>query len=764
MGKLRSCWALAALGFLVAIASFAARAADNIFTGEPIANIRIEGTQRIEPETVLSYMQLAAGDPFSADRVDKALKNLYATGLFADVTFHREGNDLVVVVVENPIINRLAFEGNNHINDETLDAEVQLRPRTVYTQTRVQADAKRIIDIYRRSGRFAATVEPKVIKLDQNRVDLVFEIHEGDVTKVARIDFVGNKVFSDGDLRSEIATRESAWYRFFSTADTYDPDRLTVDRESLRNFYLKEGYADFRVVSAVAELSPNRDAFFITFTVEEGERYKFGKIGITTTLKNLDPETLRDDLTTEEGDWYNAAEVEKSIGNITDALGNLGFAFVDVRPRVDRDRDKKIINLTYEIQEGPRVYVNRINITGNTRTLDKVIRREFRLVEGDAYNTSKLRRTQQRIQNLGFFSKVDIKNVPSDSPDKTDIDVHVEEQSTGQISFGLGYSTSQGPLGSVGISEHNLLGAGNDLRLDFTLSGVQSQINLSYTEPYFLEKPISAGFDIFRVTTDLQSESSFSENDIGAGLRAGYDIQEYLRQTWHYTFTRTNITNVDHHAALAIQDEKGIQYSSVIGQELLYDRRDNRIDPQSGYYIRVRNDVAGIGGDTFYVRSRAGAGYYYPLWERTNIAATGEIGYIQGLGQGVRVNDAFFIGGTTFRGFAQSGIGPRDKASNDALGGNKYAIGTLEFSFPLPLPDEYPLRGRFFTDFGTLFDTSATQSKQGIEDTKSLRLSAGIGATWKSPFGPLAVDLGYPILKQSFDKTQIFRFSVGTQF
>jgi outer membrane protein insertion porin family len=765
MGKLRSCWALAALGFLVAIASFAARAADNIFTGEPIANIRIEGTQRIEPETVLSYMQLAAGDPFSADRVDKALKNLYATGLFADVTFHREGNDLVVVVVENPIINRLAFEGNNHINDETLDAEVQLRPRTVYTQTRVQADAKRIIDVYRRSGRFAATVEPKVIKLDQNRVDLVFEIHEGDVTKVARIDFVGNKVFSDGDLRSEIATRESAWYRFFSTADTYDPDRLTVDRESLRNFYLKEGYADFRVVSAVAELSPNRDAFFITFTVEEGERYKFGKIGITTTLKNLDPETLRGDLTTDEGDWYNAAEVERSIGNITDALGNLGFAFVDVRPRVDRDRDKKIISLTYEIQEGPRVYVNRINITGNTRTLDKVIRREFRLVEGDAYNTSKLRRTQQRIQNLGFFSKVDIKNVPSDSPDKTDIDVHVEEQSTGQISFGLGYSTSQGPLGSVGISEHNLLGAGNDLRLDFTLSGVQSQINLAYTEPYFLDKPISAGFDLFRVTTDLQSESSFSENDIGAGLRAGYDIQEYLRQTWHYTFTRTNITDVDNHAAEAIQDEKGVQYSSVIGQELLYDRRDSRIDPQSGYYIRLRNDVAGLGGDTFYIRSRIGGGYYYPLWwERTNLAFTGEIGYIQGLGQGVRVNDAFFIGGTTFRGFAQSGIGPRDQSSDDALGGNKYAIGTVEFSFPLPLPDEYPLRGRVFTDFGTLFDTSATKSKNGIEDSKALRLSAGIGATWKSPFGPLAVDLGYPILKQDFDKTQIFRFSVGTQF
>jgi outer membrane protein insertion porin family len=771
MGKLRIWLSLVGLVLFVAVVSVGARAADNIFTGEPIANIRIEGTQRIEPESVLSYMQLAAGDPFSADRVDKALKNLYATGLFADVTFHREGGDLVVVVVENPIINRLAFEGNDHINDETLDAEVQLRPRTVYTQTRVQADAKRILDIYRRSGRFAATVDPKVIKLDQNRVDLVFEIHEGDITKVARIDFVGNKVFSDSELRSEILTRESAWYRFFSSSDTYDPDRLTVDRESLRNFYLREGYADFHVVSAIAELSPNRDAFFITFTVEEGERYRFGKIGITTTLKNLDPETLRDQLVTDEGDWYNAAHVEKSIANITDALGNMGYAFVDVRPRVDRDRENKIINLTYEIQEGPRVYVDRINITGNTRTLDKVIRREFRLVEGDAYNTSKVRRTQQRIQNLGFFSKVDIKNVPSDSPDKTNIDVTVEEQSTGEISFGLGFSTSEGPLGNIGISEHNLLGAGKDLRLDFQLSGVHSQLNLSYTDPYFLDLPLSAGIDLFRVVTETgggffssSGKGSFSEDDLGGGLRAGYDISEYLRQTWRYTFTRSNLNNISNDAAEAIKDQEGVTYSSVIGQELVYDRRNSRADPSEGYYIRLRNDVAGLGGDTFYVRSRLGAGYYYPISERTTLGLVGDIGYIQGLGQGVRVNDAFFIGSSNFRGFAPSGIGPRDNKSHDALGGNKYAVGTVEYSFPLPLPDEYPVRGRVFTDFGTLFDTSATKSEDGISDSKALRLSAGVGVTWKSPFGPLAVDLGYPILKQSYDKTQIFRFSVGTQF
>ncbi|HEY1386752.1 MAG TPA: outer membrane protein assembly factor BamA, partial [Dongiaceae bacterium] len=364
--------------------------AQSISSGDPIQEIRIEGNQRIEPETVRSYMQINPGDPFDAKKIDQALKNLFATGLFADVNFRREADALVVQVTENPIINKLAFEGNKRIDDDALQNEVQLRPRVVYTQARVQADVKRILDLYRRSGRFAATVEPKIIKLDQNRVNLVFEINEGDVTEVRRIDFVGNKVFSDSDLRDETVTQEAAFYRFFSTTDTYDPDRLTLDKEALRKFYLSEGYADFRVVSAVAELSPDQEAFFITFTVEEGERYKLGTVDIKTTLKDLDPESLRDAVTTSEGDWYNADKVDESVQAISDRVGSLGYAFVDVRPRIDRDAENKVLNLTYDIQEGPKVYVERIDISGNVRTQDKVIRREFRLAEGDAFSTSKL--------------------------------------------------------------------------------------------------------------------------------------------------------------------------------------------------------------------------------------------------------------------------------------------------------------------------------------------------------------------------------------
>ena len=752
--------ALAVVLCLGAVTVPAVRAQD-MFTGEPIAAIRIDGSQRIEPETIRSYMQLVPGDPFESERVDRALKNLFATGLFADVTLRREGNTLVVQVVENPIINQLAFEGNQHIDDEALEAEVQLRPRVVYTQTRVQNDVRRILEIYRRSGRFAATVDPKVIELEQNRVDLVFEIDEGKITEVRRIDFVGNNAFGDGTLRGEIITRESAWYRIFSTVDTYDPDRLNVDREALRNFYLKEGYADFRVVSAVAELSPDRDAFFITFTVEEGERYRFGQVDVQTTLKDLDPESLRAEITTQEGDWYNAEEVEDSISQITDVVGELGYAFVDVRPRVERDRENRLINLTYEVQEGPRVFVERIDISGNVRTLDKVIRREFRLVEGDAFNTSKIRRTRQRIQNLGFFETVDIRTVPSDSPDKTLLEVEVQEQSTGELSFGVGFSTAEGPLGDVSVRERNLLGRGQDLRLGFVISGRRSQIDLSFTEPYFLDRPLAAGFDLFRTETNRR-ESSFDETNLGGGLRLGYDITELLRQTLRYTISRNEITDIDSDASVAIQQQRGTTISSVIGQDLIYDRRDNRLDPREGYFLRLRNDLAGLGGDVSYLRSRFGAGYYQPIGGDFVASVLGEVGYVFGIGEDVRITDNFFLGGNSFRGFQTAGIGPRDLVTEDALGGNKFFVGTTELSFPLGLPEEFAIRGRVFSDFGTLLD-SDFKSATSVDDG-SLRVSIGTGLSWRSPFGPIAIDFAVPLVKESFDQEELFRFSVGTRF
>ena len=757
---------IVAVGFVgVLIASYPSAAQNNMFTGEPIANIRVEGNQRIEADTVISYMQLSSGDRFDAAKIDRALKNLFGSGLFADVSFRREGNDLIVHVVENPIINRLAFEGNSHIKDADLQNEVQLRPRAVYTATKVQADAKRVLDIYRRSGRFAATVEPKVIPLDQNRVDLVFEIHEGDVTEVRRIDFVGNKVFDDSELRSQILTKESAWYRFLTTADTYDPDRLTVDRENLRNFYLKNGYADFRVVSSTAELSPDRNAFFITFTVDEGERYKFGSINIKTTLKDLDPESLRKELSTVEGDWYNADEVDKTITRLSDRVGDLGYAFVEVKPEIDKDNAKKTIGLTYDIQEGSRVYVERIDINGNVRTLDEVIRREFRVVEGDAFNASKIRRTRQRIQNLGFFSKVDLKTLPGSSPDRTIVEVNVEEQSTGELSFGAGFSTNEGPIGNISIRERNLLGRGQDLRTDFVLSGNHSQLNFSFTEPYFLDKDLAAGIDAFRTEDDRRSESSFEEKNLGGGFRFGWDWDEFLRQTVRYTVSDDEIFNVKSTASPAIKAQDGTELSSLVSQQISYDRTDNRFNPTSGYSVQVQTDVAGLGGDQQYLRARLSAAYYQPFLEDLVASVSVDGGYIVGFGDDrIRTTDNFSLGGTSLRGFKVAGVGPRDIVTDDALGGNEYFAGTVQLSFPLGLPEEYKIRGRVFSDFGSLWNSDYSSFSPDVVDRFSMRASGGVGVTWDSPFGPFAFDLAYPFLKEDFDKEEFFSFSVGTRF
>ncbi|MEX2454253.1 MAG: outer membrane protein assembly factor BamA [Rhodospirillaceae bacterium] len=732
------------------------------FSNQGVREVVVEGAQRVEPDTVRSYMSLRPGDEITPEGLDASLKALFATGLFADVTLRQEGPDIIVRVVENPIINRLAFEGNRRISNDILRDEVQLRPRVVFTRSRVQSDLQRIMDIYRRSGRFSATVEPKVIQLPQNRVDLIFEINEGELTGIRKISFVGNEDFSHGDLREVIQTKESAWYRFLSSDDTYDPDRLTFDRELLRRHYLAEGYADFRVISAVAELTSDNKAFFVTFTLEEGERYKFGKINVTSALRNLDADDLRKELTVAEGDWYNADEVENSIGMLTDAIGVLGYAFVDIRPRVRRDRDQRTIDVDFVIQEGPRVFVELVNVSGNVRTLDKVVRREMLLVEGDAFNSSKLRRSRTRIRNLGFFETVEIDNAPGSEVDKTVLNVAVKEKSTGEISFGAGYSTSTGVLGDASIRERNLLGRGQDLRVGLQLGQRTQQVDLSFTEPYFLEKNLSAGFDIFKTVRDLQDESSYDRESVGAALRSGYRITDALSQNWRYTLREDSITDVPADASIAIKEQEGSFVTSSVGQTLLYDKRDDRFNPTSGYFLQMENVVAGLGGDSKYLRNEWTAGVYYEIADKWILGIGGGAGYMFDLGEPIRIVERFSLGGATLRGFEPSGIGPRDIATEDALGGNWYYRSTVGVSFPLGLPNEFGLRGRLFTEAGSLGGSDSSFGDQ--TDTGSVRVSVGTGIEWSSPFGPVNIDLSRALVKEDFDKTEIFRFSFGTRF
>lgn len=737
-----------------------------------VSGIVVEGNQRIEPETVESYMSLKVGDPFGPVEINESLKKLYATGLFADVAIRSEGQVLIVRVVENPIINRLAFEGNLRIKDEILSQEVQLRPRVVFTRTKVQNDVTRLLQVYRRSGRFGVTVEPKIIRLDQNRVDLVFEIDEGPLTEIARISFIGNKRYSDRTLRGEIFTQESRWYRFFSSADTYDPDQLAFDQDTLRRFYLKNGYADFRVLSALAELTPDKDAFFITFTLEEGERYKFGKLTVASEIAELEPEPLTKLITVDEGDWYNAEEVEATVLALTTEVGNFGYAFVDVRPTVARDREARTIDIKFEIKEGPRVFVERIDIGGNVRTLDKVIRREFRLVEGDAFNAAKLKRSQARIRNLGFFSRVDVSTESGSSPDRSVIKVDVAEQSTGELGIGAGYSTTEGVLANLVLRERNLLGKGQDIRATVSGSQRKQQFDIAFTEPYFLERPLSAGIDLFHITSDNRTQSSFNSVRSGGSLRMGYEINERWSQRWRYTLRRDVIEGVPVTASLAIKQQEGTTLTSLIGQDLIYDRRDSRVNPTKGFYTRLSTDYAGLGGDLEYVRGRLTSGVYYPVSEDVVASLTATGGIIHGIDQPVRITDRFFLGGSTLRGFQSGGVGPRDLgeplgSSDDALGGKKVYYGSLQFSFPVGLPDEYGIKGLLFSDFGSLTDVDEDPNDpgfSGVVDEPSLRASWGVGISWNSPVGPLNLDFAWPLQMEEFDKTEVFRLRFGTSF
>lgn len=726
-----------------------------------VSEIVVEGTQRIDPATVRSNMSVRAGQSLTAEQLDQSLKALFATGLFADVTIRRQGDVLVVTVVENPVINRIAFEGNRRIEDTELTNEIDLKPRRVFTRTRVQQDVQRVMDIYRRSGRYSVTVEPKIIQQPQNRVDLVFEIDEGALTPVQVINFIGNKRFSDSTLRGEIATKEYAFYRILSSDDTYDPDRLSFDRERLRQFYLENGYADFQVLSAVAELSPDRQSFAVTFTVEEGQRYSFGASTFDVALPRVTEDALVPLIAYEQGDIYNANEVDATVDAITDYLGTLGYAFVSVRPRPNRDREANVIDLEFQIGEGARVFVERVDIIGNVRTLDRVIRREMSLVEGDAFNTTQLRRSERRIRNLGFFKSIDVRNTEGSTPDRTLVVVEVEEQPTGEISFGVGFSTVESVIGDVAIRERNLLGRGQDLRFGISGSASSTEFDISFTEPYFLERDVAAGFDLFRVEREQES-SSFDELRVGGVLRAAYDLAPDLRQSVNYTLKQTEIKDVDEDASRFIKDQEGARLVSQVGQSLTYDKRDNRLDPRSGYYIQLSNDVAGLGGDERFLRTRLRGGYYYPITDEWNFAVFAQAGNIVGIGEDVNIAERFFVGGNNFRGFERDGVGPRDLTTDDALGGNKYYVGTAEVTFPNGLPDDLGVRTFLFTDVGSLWDVEA--SGTDIADDNAIRASVGLGLSFTTAFGQIRVDAAQAVLKEDYDETELFRFSFGTRF
>jgi len=755
-----------------------------------IASITVKGNQRIEPDTVLSYTKLRVGEPYSRESLDAALKDLFAAELFADVQIRDDNGALTITVVENPVINRIVLEGNKRLKEEKILPEIKMAPRQIYTRSKVRADVARIIELYRRQGRFAAVVDPKLVKLDQNRVDIVYEISEGPKSKVRQINIIGNDQFSDGRLRGEMATKQARAFRLFSSGTTYDPDRMAYDQQKLRQFYLTQGYADFRVVSAVAELTPDKQDFIITYVVEEGKRYKFGDVTVQSEIRDLKSDTLTRTLSMKKGQWYNAKLVEDTVDQLNQTAGLFGYAFADVSPEFNRDKDTLTMGITFRIANAPRVYVEKININGNTLTKDKVIRREFRLAEGDAFNTFLVKRSQDRINSLGFFQeKLEIEQKPGSAPDRIILETNVEEKSTGELQLSAGFSSLERFIIAASVRQRNFRGMGQELSLSVDYSSYSKSVELAFTEPYFLDKNIAIGGNIFR--RDLNSfnylnnntrNTTYQQTTTGFQVRAGVPLTEYmslalryglsfddvtLDQATYYTDTNgdgilgnsANDTCDVLRAGRYLCDAIGKRTTSSLGYSLLFDSRDNRIRPTRGFYATLSQDLAGLGGDVRYIRSRLEGGKYWPIGKGFIFSVRGEAGHIFSLEsqqfdsaglpiEKVRLTDRFFLGEPQMRGFDIRGIGPRvqrlyftskgsggyttttsDQNANDALGGKIYYLAHAELEIPLGSgARELGLRPSIFMDAGAVGSIKAPQTIALFPGYCQLTDSAGAAA------------------------------------
>lgn len=743
-----------------------------------VNRILVRGNQRIDQTTVLSYLPIQPGDAVDAAVLDVAVRTLTRTQLFADVQLGVQNGDLIVEIVENPIINQVVFEGNGAISEDKLTEEVTLKPRGIYTRARIQEDVGKIVELYRLSGRISATVTPKIVQLDQNRVDVVFEIDEGPETGVRAITFLGNSAFSDSDLREVMVTQQSAWYRLFSTNDNYDPNRLDYDREQLRKFYTNRGYYDFRVLSAISELAPDDAAFAITMTVEEGDRYNFGTVDVVTENDRLNPDFLKLLLPIHTGDLYESDKIESAVDALTFAAGSAGYAFVEIEPSYRADPETDTVNVTFNVKEGQRVYVDRINIIGNTRTLDNVVRREMMLTEGDAFNRTLLERSRNNLRALGFFKDVTVDEVRGSAPDRSVVNVTVTEQPTGELSVGAGFSSVDSFVVNLGITERNFRGRGQNVVARLEWGSLRQQVDFRFTEPKFLGRDLRAGFDAFHSRYDLSEYSSYDYRSTGGGVRLSYPLNGFTLLSTRYFLKSDEIIVPTGYCtgagagSSALCDQVGSFLNSSAGYTLMVDRRNDPVRPTRGWTGALRQDFAGIGGDVNYVKTEADVSAYWGISPSWIVTATASTGYISGWGgDPIRINDRFFKGGNSFRGFETAGLGPRDLTTTDALGGNFYAIGTLEMTVPNGLPEEYGIRTSLFTDVGTLgaLDDRYTVDALGnpdpnIVDELELRASAGVSIHWRSPMGPIRFDLSHILGKEEYDKTETFRFSTSTQF
>ncbi|MBN8827587.1 MAG: outer membrane protein assembly factor BamA [Sphingobacteriia bacterium] len=740
---------------------------------EIISKVEILGNKRIDNETVKMHINIKEGDNVSQLHIDDALKKLYATGLFKDIKIEHEKGKLKVLLKENPMIYTVALEGNKRVKTEDIIPELSLTQRSILNKNKVQSDVSTIQRIYQKNGRYAVSVSPKIIELPQNRVNLVYEINEGPKTLIGKVVFLGNQNVSAGKLKDIINSKEAKWFRYLSKSPNFDIDKLSYDKELITRFYLSRGYADVTVKEPVVELDTDKNYFVLTFVINEGKVYKFGDIALESEIKNVNLDDLKKLIKTKENATFDNTKIEDTVKSINEYMGDKGYAFIDVDPEANKEEDR--VSLKYNIKKAPKYYVNKINIKGNIRTYDKVIRREFKVSEGDAYKVSEINNADKRLRDLDYFETVNIDVEPStEFEDKIDINVDVKEKSTGFMNLAVGYSDGAGPIAKIAFRESNFAGRGQDVSLSVQKAKRTTEFSANFVEPYFMDNDFSLGLDFenvyFDKTRDSHADRAFSRKSYGFGTAIGYDLTDNLKHSVFYKIRKDRITDLSEEASILLKEQAGTNVLSLIGHSFNYSTLDSKQYPTKGLNVVLTQEFAGVGGDSSFLRHEIRSSYYVPVYkEDVVLSFHGNSGIVNTVNsKKIMLAERFFINGNDLRGFRDYGVGPRDKRTLEALGGNFYYTGRVQLSVPLGLPKELDMKGLFFTDFGSLkgldYKNYTNITKSGVYDRGNIRASYGTGVAWDSPVGMIGFSYAVPFKKAPFDKEKKFRINIMSEF
>lgn len=731
-------------------------------------DVRIQGAQRIEPATILSYANIARGQNVTGGELNDALQRLQNSGLFETVEVVPQGGVLVIKVAEYPTINQISFEGNRRVKDDQLSQIVRSQSRRVYEPSQAIADASAIAQAYANEGRLAARVDPKIIRRSDNRVDLVFEIREGDLTEIERLSFAGNRAYSDRRLRQVLETKQAGLLRTFIRKDTFAAERIPVDENLLTDFYRSRGYADFKVQGVASELARERDAFYVTFNIQEGPRYRFGNIRTVSEIPGVDATEFAEQNRVDRGDYYNPAAIDHTIRRMETVALQQGLNFVNIEPRVTRNPSNQTLDLVFALTRGPRVFVERIDIEGNTTTLDAVIRRQFRTVEGDPFNPREIRNSAERIRALGYFSDAQVDSRPGSNEQEVIVDVNVEEQPTGSLSFGASYGVNSGVGLNVSLNESNFLGRGQSVGVSISTAEDDRAATFSFAEPYFLGRDLRFKFNA-GYSESNDSNSDYDTRSIGISPAIEFPISYNGRLELRYRVAEEKLEGLDEDSSQLLINEEGTRLTSAVGYTYSWDTRRTGLDPLTSYKLEFSQDFAGLGGDVKSIRTTALAGVESNAWrEEVVMRAEIEAGGVHGYSDYETWLLDRFRGGSKVRGFEPNGIGPRDLAAGnrDGLGGNYYWAARAEAQFPLGLPEEYGISGGLFADVGSIWGLDNTTGTGGneIDDDMYVRAAVGASLFWTTPIGPLRFNFSKALRSEDYDEEQNFDLTISTRF